>query len=184
MKDIFIYFKDNIPTLSKDMKQSKENIESYIENLKEMFEYSDDLTKKIDKVNLNFQDELLKKIDESIERAVDKKMDIILERFEDVSNHMLESLNSNMDRSDVDTIHNIYILNKRQLPIAVQRVSWPRDSYFIVDSIEKSNKLESFRLRSYVAKGRRFKKEEYYEDVSIGADLKQFRDYSSFVKMK
>lgn len=91
MKDIFQYFKINIPELSKYMQLSKNELDTYKEDFQFLNEYFKELPNQLQKVtgtsNLRIRD----KVTEDIKSYLDVK-------FEAFQKETIESINNNIER--------------------------------------------------------------------------------------
>ncbi|GEM_PF-2419404 len=132
----------------------------------------EEIKKQLDTGLIGFQKETLKLINDSVNKIIDEKIELLVNNFDDMSNNLVESINGYNNSGKTDTIYNLYSENGRNLPIDVKRISWTEDFHFKVDKIDKSISEESFSLMAY---GKRFIGNSYYDTVKISADLKQFK---------
>jgi len=159
-------------------------LQGYVENENKKIESNYKIAKEtiLNEINkqlniglVDFKNETLKLISDSVNRDIDEKGKFIVNKFDDISNNIIESITGYNNLEETDTIYNLYIEKGRNLPLDVRRISWTDDFYFKVDKIVQTFLEEKLCLIAY---GKRFKDNGFYDTFEISADLKQFKLYT------
>ncbi|MCB2293635.1 hypothetical protein LGK95_08875 [Clostridium algoriphilum] len=135
----------------------------------------DEFNKQLNTGLMDFQKVTLKLINDSVNKSINDKNQFLINKFDDISNNLVESITRYNTLGETDTIYNLYIAKGRNLPIDVKRISWTGDFYFKVERIGQRLVGEHFSLIAY---GKRLKDKSYYDTFEIGTDLKQFKLYN------
>lgn len=230
MKDIFNYFNDNIPQLSKAMQLSKKELDLHKEEfgvlinhfndmpsqmdnemekiklmlneysiynkdiLQELEAYVEEKDKKVESKNSrtkkaileeikkqlesgleNFQKETLKMINDSVNEIIDEKVNFMVNKFEAMANNFYEARDSYNYPNQIDTIYNLYIANRKKLPMDVRKTDWSSNFYFTIEKIEQPIFVKNSRLIAY---GKRFQDHRYYDNYRCNANLDEFVLYN------
>ena len=234
MKNIFNYFNDNIPQLSKSLQSSKKELNLHKDELVDLLDHFNDLPNQMDNITekiklmlsenvlinensidkikeyiedknkkvesdhkrknkiileeirkqldtgfLNFKNETLNQINESVNKTINEKIKCIISDFDDMSNNIVESITGSNKVEELNSIYNLYIQNGRELPIYVQKLTWSRNFYFRVDKIEKDKSEFIDECFMIVAYGQRLSGKNYYDTFEVSADQKQFKSYKN-----
>lgn len=168
-------YKDELGFVADYFKNLPDEIENKIKKIDNQHSKTrkktvEDIKKDINTQFVDFEKEILKSINDTVDRVISEKIQFMFNEFDNITNGAIEAINRNDYLYAVDTIYNLYVNNGRSLPLYVRRKTWTGNFYFRVDTIERDDG-HNFGLTAY---GVRFKDDIFYDQFYISADLKQF----------